>query len=173
MSDTPAPCEMVHTPPFDFASCTTHDTTFPLGSQCEWYGVTSVTEHLMAKIDDLRARAVRAEHERDTLLIERAGAGPWNDRHGDVWRADEDGLLHSPETRSLPRELVERKCGPLISFERDAEYARIAEDAALQILDVAQHLSFTSAHTSDEAVKPSNHRFAEHLNTAITKLLDE
>lgn len=29
-----APCEMVHTPPMDFASCLTHDETFPLGEVC-------------------------------------------------------------------------------------------------------------------------------------------
>lgn len=36
------------------------------------------------------------------------------DRHGDIWTpGDDDGLLHTPETRPIPREHVERKWGPL------------------------------------------------------------
>lgn len=37
----------------------------------------------------------------------------WKDRHGDVWVIGSDGLLHTRETRPFPRELVERKWGPL------------------------------------------------------------
>jgi hypothetical protein len=32
-----APCRMFHQEPFDFAWCETHDTTFPLGSICEYH----------------------------------------------------------------------------------------------------------------------------------------
>lgn len=62
-TDKPDPCEMTHTPPFDFAQCETHDTTFPLGGKCKWHGRTSIVEVLQEEIDEQRARAVRAEHE--------------------------------------------------------------------------------------------------------------
>ena len=32
----------------------------------------------------------------------------WIDRHGDVWRDGDDGLMHTPETRPFPREHVEK-----------------------------------------------------------------
>ena len=37
----------------------------------------------------------------------------WIDRHGDVWTEGDDGLMHTPETASFPREHVEKKWGPL------------------------------------------------------------
>lgn len=68
--DTPDPCQMRHQPPMDFAYCETHDTTFPLGSVCEWDDVTSVTRHLYDLVDQQRVRAVRAEMERSTPAID-------------------------------------------------------------------------------------------------------
>lgn len=41
-------------------------------------------------------------------------APAWKDRHGDVWVVGPDGLLWTNETRPFPRELVERKWGPLV-----------------------------------------------------------
>lgn len=37
----------------------------------------------------------------------------WADRHGDVWRLGDDGLLHTPETRPFPLDHVRKKWGPL------------------------------------------------------------
>lgn len=37
----------------------------------------------------------------------------WLDRHNDIWREGDDGLMHSHETRPFPREHVEKKWGPL------------------------------------------------------------
>lgn len=64
----PDPCVMTHTPPYDFAQCETHDTTFALGETCEWYGVESVAIKLENDVDNQRLRAVKAEMERDSLL---------------------------------------------------------------------------------------------------------
>lgn len=73
-ADRPAPCEMAHTPPFDFASCLTHDTTFPLGSKCEWDGVESILDHLDGLAQEQRGRAVRAEMRLAAALAERDAA---------------------------------------------------------------------------------------------------
>lgn len=37
----------------------------------------------------------------------------WVDRHGDVWRMGDDGLMWTPETAPFSREHVEKKWGPL------------------------------------------------------------
>lgn len=74
-ADRPAPCEMVHTPPFDFANCLTHDTTFPLGSKCEWDGVESIFDHLDSMAREQRGRAVRAEMRLADAAAERGGEG--------------------------------------------------------------------------------------------------
>lgn len=70
-TDTPSPCEMTHTPPFDFAQCETHDTTFPLGGACKWHGKDSISAVLQDEADEQRGRAVRAEIELDYALAER------------------------------------------------------------------------------------------------------
>ena len=51
-----------------------------------------------------------AKHYSHDLL---ATSDAWVDRHGDVWRIGNDGLMHTPETRPFPREHVEKKWGPL------------------------------------------------------------
>ncbi|RLP70882.1 hypothetical protein D9V30_00145 [Mycetocola reblochoni] len=66
-ADKPTPCVMTHTPPFDFAQCETHDTTFPLGGACKWHGQTSIFEVLDREAMEQRGRAVRAEMQRDVL----------------------------------------------------------------------------------------------------------
>jgi len=70
-TDTPSPCQMTHTPPFDFAQCETHDTTFPLGSACKWHGKDSISAVLEDETDKQRVRAIRAEIERDKAIAER------------------------------------------------------------------------------------------------------
>lgn len=35
------PCAMFHEPPFDFAYCETHDTTFALGAACKYHKATA------------------------------------------------------------------------------------------------------------------------------------
>lgn len=62
-ADKPAPCDMRHQEPYDFAHCVTHDTTFALGDRCKWGGVESIAEKLQDEADEQRRRAVRAEHE--------------------------------------------------------------------------------------------------------------
>lgn len=66
--DKPDECVMAHTPPFDFAQCETHDTTFPLGGTCKWRGRESIYEVLDEEAQEQRGRAVRAELERDQAL---------------------------------------------------------------------------------------------------------
>ena len=58
----PAPCNMTHTPPMDFAQCETHDETFPLGSTCRFHGREHETWLVYAEeADKQRLRAVTAE----------------------------------------------------------------------------------------------------------------
>jgi hypothetical protein len=45
--------------------------------------------------------------------------GPWVDRHGDVWRLGDDGLMHTPKTIPFSREYVEKKRGPLVPASGD------------------------------------------------------
>ena len=47
----------------------------------------------------------------------------WRDTQGDVWAVGVDGLMHSFETASFPREVVERKWGPLVLESHDSEMA--------------------------------------------------
>jgi hypothetical protein len=44
----------------------------------------------------------------------------WVDRHGDVWRLGNDGLLWTEDTAPFPREHVEKKWGPLRPHADDA-----------------------------------------------------
>lgn len=75
-TDAPAPCEMTHTAPYDFAVCTTHDETFPLGDTCKFFGRTSVAEVYADEADQQRARAVTAEMREESLRETLALAGP-------------------------------------------------------------------------------------------------
>jgi len=61
-ANSPAPCVMTHTPPYDFAQCETHDETFPLGGTCRFDG-RDMVEVLFEAVDEQRGRAVRAEME--------------------------------------------------------------------------------------------------------------
>lgn len=158
---------MVHTPPYDFAHCNTHDTTFPIGSNCEWHGVTSVREHLEATIDSLRGRAVSAEQERDALLQIHAESGPWVDRQGDVWNLGNDGLLHTRETAPLSAAHVNRKWGPLITLEQDAEFALLARYSVTQTLEAVRHLSANGSHMQPAQNLARHPHFTRHVAAAI------
>lgn len=57
---TPAPCNLTHTEPFDFAQCETHDTTFPLGGTCKFNG-REIWEVYADEADEQRQRAVKLE----------------------------------------------------------------------------------------------------------------
>lgn len=59
-------CDMTHTPPFDFAQCEKHDTTFPLGGACKFSG-RDPFEVLHEEVDQQRGRAVRAEMRLDLV----------------------------------------------------------------------------------------------------------
>ena len=48
------------------------------------------------------------------------------DRHGDIWTAGDDGLLHSFETAPFPRAHVEKKWGPLVPVTAEKEIADAA-----------------------------------------------
>ncbi|MFS0887044.1 hypothetical protein [Aeromicrobium sp. 179-A 4D2 NHS] len=63
----PQPCEMTHTPPFDFAQCEKHDTTFPLGEECKFHN-RDPWEVIYDEADAQRRRAVIAERDRDEAL---------------------------------------------------------------------------------------------------------
>jgi len=54
-----APCDMRHEPPFDFAWCETHDSTFPLGGVCPEYRTVLHREAIAAhgRGDDAAERA--------------------------------------------------------------------------------------------------------------------
>jgi hypothetical protein len=54
-----------------------------------------------------------AQLQRSVNAAQAARRQSWIDKHGDVWRYGDDGLMHTPETRPFPREYVERKWGPL------------------------------------------------------------
>lgn len=55
-----AECVMTRTPPFDFAQCETHDTTFALGATCKFQG-RDAWEVFADEADEQRQRAVMAE----------------------------------------------------------------------------------------------------------------
>lgn len=71
-SDIPDRCDMTHQEPYDFGQCEVHDSTFPLGGTCKWDGQDSIAEVLMNEIDELRGRAVKAEHQ---LWVFQTGRG--------------------------------------------------------------------------------------------------
>lgn len=62
-------CHMVHTEPYDFASCETHDTTFALGETCKFDG--QVMWHVYAdEADDQRGLKMRAEMEAEDARLD-------------------------------------------------------------------------------------------------------
>lgn len=60
-----------------------------------------------------RAPGWLCDDEQDLCPEHAHGTQSWIDKHGDVWRMGDDGLLHTPETRPFPRDHVEKKWGPL------------------------------------------------------------
>ena len=66
-SDIPDPCNMTHTPPFDFGGCETHDRSFPLGDTCPFDGATSIAAVYEEEARKQRIRAVQAEMQLDQL----------------------------------------------------------------------------------------------------------
>ena len=56
----PETCEMVYEEPMDFASCLTHDETFPLGEECRFNGRV-MWEVFAEEADQQRQRAVMTE----------------------------------------------------------------------------------------------------------------
>ncbi len=56
----PAACVMTHTPPFDFAQCETHDSTFALGQECRFKD-RDPADVYFEEAQEQRVRAVRAE----------------------------------------------------------------------------------------------------------------
>ncbi len=57
-------------------------------------------------------RAALADPE--PAQVQQADEPAWRDRHGDIWRLGDDGLMHSFETAPFSREHVEKKWGPLV-----------------------------------------------------------
>lgn len=72
----------------------------------------------------------------------------WVDRHGDVWRRGDDGLMHTRETRPFPREYVERKWGPLAPA-RAAKWTAIEPDVAAAVAGERERI----AQAWDDAAK--------------------
>lgn len=62
-------CQMVHEEPYDFASCLTHDTTFPLGGECKFKGRV-MWEVYADEADEQRGLKVRAEMEAEEARLE-------------------------------------------------------------------------------------------------------
>lgn len=88
----------------------TPDATVSMIEDAEWNGDWPIVEHPCRTVNFLRS-ALRPE----AATTEGAVAEPdaWVDRHGDVWRLGNDGLLWTEETAPFPREHVEKKWGPL------------------------------------------------------------
>lgn len=64
----------------------------------------------------------------------------WADRHGDIWREGDDGLMHSPETAPFTREHVEKKWGPLVLVDgapqpSEREVRRMIIEAAVSAIE--------------------------------------
>ena len=101
-TETPSPCKMTQTPPFDFAQCETHDTTFPLGGACKWHGKESISAVLQEESDQQRQRAVLSEIVRDSALEDRDAAlvmiaalrkvNTWDDLNGIIAQSPLDAL---------------------------------------------------------------------------------
>ena len=72
---TVVPCSETRTEPFDFAYCSTHDTTFGLSDHCYYAGLSEF-DYMEKQATEQRVRAIRAEHERDRLAaaVERVRA---------------------------------------------------------------------------------------------------
>ena len=63
---TVVPCSETRTEPFDFAYCSTHDTTFALADHCYYAGLSEF-DYMEKQATEQRVRAIRAEDERDRL----------------------------------------------------------------------------------------------------------
>ncbi|KQP63002.1 hypothetical protein [Nocardioides sp. Leaf285] len=66
-SESAVTCEIVQEAPYDFAYCETHDSTFPLGGRCKFYGRTPEDVYY-DEAQEQRGRAVVAEMARDEAL---------------------------------------------------------------------------------------------------------
>jgi len=64
---TNPPCAMTHQEPYDFAACSTHDTTFALGDTCKFDGKDPFGV-LYDEADEQRGLKVRAEMDLEELL---------------------------------------------------------------------------------------------------------
>lgn len=69
----PQACKISREEPYDFAQCETHDRTFPRGGRCDHEGMSELA-WLNEREGEQRARAVRAEMERDAAQDEVADA---------------------------------------------------------------------------------------------------
>jgi len=141
-TDTPSPCEMTRTPPFDFAQCETHDTTFPLGGACKWHGKDSISAVLEDEADKQRVRAIRAEIERDKAIAQRDASRQVNAEflaarseevlvEGSFFAVDTLPAILGNFMRLSVENARDMKLGYLranaCTAERDAAYAVIAE----------------------------------------------
>ncbi|QWS68198.1 hypothetical protein SEA_VANLEE_81 [Gordonia phage VanLee] len=81
----PAPCDMTHQEPFDFAQCRTHDTTFALGETCKFHG-REPWEVYAEEASAQRQLKVRAQLSLDRTLSK---IQEWRQTHGHVLTFDE------------------------------------------------------------------------------------
>jgi hypothetical protein len=75
--------------------------------------VAAERDRLAARLDAVKTY-VGAARQLRAILADTDEPKQWRDRHGDVWTDGGDGLMHTPETASFPREHVEKKWGPLV-----------------------------------------------------------
>lgn len=66
---SPAPCDMRHQEPYDFAFCLTHDSTFALGERCKYDG-RDPFDVAADEASEQRGLKVRAEIEVERLTLE-------------------------------------------------------------------------------------------------------
>lgn len=97
--------------PGDIVRVTTH---FPSDEMCRWFGVPAFTRTRRCQwcvIDD-EVRSARRNGTGELRL---------RDKHGDVWRFEGDGLLHTRETAPFSIEHVMKKWGPLRPVPQNSE----------------------------------------------------
>ena len=132
----PDPCVMTHTPPYDFAQCATHDTTFPLGGVCKYHGKSmgEIAAMFADEVDEQRLLKVRAEAERDSARFGEGEAHELINRQADLLTGVVNAL------RGDPPELVwhSHHDAPALA-KAAAEVVRAADDLyALHRAGVAQ-----------------------------------
>lgn len=73
----------------------------------------------------------------------------WRDKHGDIWTAGSDGLLHTPETAPFSREHVEKKWGPLIPIPQGPDVSALEPLRFREFAEAYERLGLVSTYAID------------------------